>query len=299
MEQTLIEKLGFSSSEKVVIIHIDDMGMSHAVDVAALKCLDFGIASCGSVLVNSPWFLEIAAACRANPNYDLGVHLTLTSEYEFYRWRPLSSSDPKSGLFDDEGYLWHTAEEVVDHISPEVTEAEWRAQIQFALASGIDITHIDIHIQNILNPKYFQSYLNLVTEFRVPAFLPKLSRKEIVAMGLSQHADFYTEQINQLEASDYPLIDHRIIEIEENKPDMTKYYCKCFSEIKPGLTHLLFHAAIMSSELTAISPDTAAYWDQNFKAFTDERLKKCAEKYDLNIIGFRKIRDYFRRTNFG
>jgi len=80
---------------------------------------------------------------------------------------------------------------------------------------------------------------------------------------------------------------------------MTKYYCNCFSKIKPGLTHLLFHAAIMSSELTAISPDTAVCWDQNFKAFTDERLKKCIEKYDLNIIGFRKVRDYFRRINFG
>ena len=95
------------------------------------------------------------------------------------------------------------------------------------------------------------------------------------------------------------LIPLAIRKIEENKPDMTKFYCNCFSEIKPGLTHLLFHAAIMSSELIAISPDKAVFWDQNFKAFTDERLKKCAEKYDLNIIGFRKIRDYFRRTNFG
>ena len=110
---TLIEKLGFRASDKVVILHIDDIGFSHASNVASFKCLDFGIASCGSILVPSPWFLEVASIYRNNPKYDLGVHLTLTCEYNLYRWRALSSVDPKTGLLDSEKCLWRTEEEAI------------------------------------------------------------------------------------------------------------------------------------------------------------------------------------------
>ena len=97
---TLIEKLGFEASDKVVIFHIDDIGFSHASNLASFKCLDLGVASCGSIITPAPWFLEAASICKNNPKYDVGVHLTLTCEYELYRWRALSSVDPKTGLLD-------------------------------------------------------------------------------------------------------------------------------------------------------------------------------------------------------
>ena len=98
--QSFIEKLGFKASDKVVIFHIDDMGFSHASNVASFECLDYGIASCGSVLVPAAWFLEVASICRKNPIYDVGVHLTLTCEYDLYRWSALSSVDRETGLLD-------------------------------------------------------------------------------------------------------------------------------------------------------------------------------------------------------
>jgi len=114
---TLIEKLGFETSDKVVIFHIDDVGFSHSSNLASFECLDFGVASCGSVIVPAPWFLEAASICRSKPRYDIGVHLTLTCEYDLYRWRALSSVAQDSGLLDSENSLWRTTEEAIANIN--------------------------------------------------------------------------------------------------------------------------------------------------------------------------------------
>jgi len=289
-----IEKLGFEASDKVVIFHIDDMGFSHASNVASFECLDFGVASCGSILVPAPWFLEVASMCRKNPKYDVGVHLTLTCEYDLYRWRALSSVDTSTGLIDSEGYLWKTEEEAVANVTTEAAEIEIRSQIQTALDNGVDVTHIDSHMRTILHPKFIQSYLKLAKEFNLPFFLPKINKEMLTAMGLGEHADFYLEMISNLEAEGLPLVDHMMIDTMGDHLDKVAYYCKCFSKIKPGLTYLLFHPAKISPELMAITPDSASWRNQDYEAFTNSHIKECVEKHDLKVIGYREIRDYMR-----
>jgi predicted glycoside hydrolase/deacetylase ChbG (UPF0249 family) len=295
-DQSFIEKLGYSSTDKVVILHIDDIGFSHSSNKASFECLDFGAATCGSVIVPSPWFLETASICRNNPKYDVGVHLALTCEYELYRWRALSTVDHKTGLLDNEGCLWRTSEEAVKYVNPEAAEKEMRTQIQVAIANGIDVTHIDTHMGTVIYPKFIQSYIMLAKEYNIPAFLPKLSREEIEAMGYGEFAEDYLNLLPQLEASGVPLLDQVIIDTGGEQPDKTKYYCECLSKIKPGLTHLLFHPAKMSAELKAITPDSVVWRDQDYKAFTDPQIKDCIKKYDLKLIGYREIRNYLRQS---
>ena len=103
--------MGYEADDIVVITHIDDIAMSHAANVASFECLDFGIAKCGAVISVSGWLMEAANICRENKKYDIGVHLTLTSEYDAYRWRPLSTTNFDSGLLDAEGYLWYQGRE--------------------------------------------------------------------------------------------------------------------------------------------------------------------------------------------
>lgn len=294
---TLIEKLGFSPSDKVVIFHIDDMGFSHASNVASFECLDFGIASCGSVIVPSPWFLETAAICRNTPHYDLGVHLTLTCEYDQYRWRALSTVDPSTGLLDEERSLWRTLEEAVSHVTPEAAELEMRTQIQTALENGIDVTHIDSHMGTVLNPKFIQSYIALALEFNIPAFLPRLSKEELIEIGMSEYLDAYLALFEYLKETGLPLIDNMVIDTGGDQPDKTKYYCNLFSKIKSGLTHFLFHSAKIGSELLAITPESSKWRDQDYKAFTSHDLKKCVKKNDLKIIGYRDLRNLLRNTS--
>jgi len=293
---SLIEKLGFAADDKVVIFHIDDMGFSHASNVASFECLDFGIASCGSVLVPAPWFLETASICRNNHHYDVGVHLTFTCEYDLYRWRALSSVDPSSGLLDSEGCLWRTSEEAVANITSEAAEVEMRMQIQKALDNGIDVTHIDTHMGTVMDPKFLPIYLKMAKEFDVPLFLPKVTKPMLIAIGMGDSADFILKMFQQLEAAGVPMLDHIIIDTGGEFPDKTEYYCKRLDEIKPGLTHLLFHSAKMSPELQGITPDSSVWRDQDYKAFTDPRLKEYAEKLDLKIIGYKFIRDKLKKS---
>jgi len=325
---SLIEKLGFETTDKVVIFHIDDVGFSHSSNLATFECLDFGVASCGSVIVPAPWFLEAASICKKQPSYDMGVHLTLTCEYDLYRWRALSSVNPKTGLLDSERSLWRTAEEAIAKVNPQAAEIEMRAQVQTALDSGIDVTHIDTHMGTVMDPKFLPSYLEIAREFKVAAFLPRVSKEQLVSVGLGNLADVYLKiarefkvaaflprvsredlekngfghladvflkMFDKLEESGTLILDYMIIDTMGDSPDKTDYYCKRFSEIKPGITHFLFHTAKMSTELNAIVPETAKWRDLDYQAFTDPKIKACIEKYNLKIIGYREIRDIVRK----
>ncbi|MHA1993702.1 MAG: polysaccharide deacetylase family protein [Candidatus Hodarchaeales archaeon] len=293
--EKFIQKLGFSQDEKVVILHIDDMGFSHAANVGAFECLDFRIASCGSVIVPAPWFLEAAAIARRNPQYDIGVHLTLTSEYNTYRWRALSSVDPNTGLLAEDRCLWKTTEEAISNINAEAAEVEMRSQIELALQSGIDVTHIDTHMGTVMDPKFIQSYLTLSNDYRIPAFLPNISKEQLFLMGLGEYVDIYQKLLATLESSGFPLIDHMIIETGGVYPNKSQYYHELLKELKPGLSHLLFHPAKMSPELKSITPDSAEWRNQDYEAFTDASLRESVEKLDITIIGYREIRDIIRK----
>lgn len=288
------EKLGYDADEKVVIMHIDDMGFSHAGNVGPFECLDFGVASCGSVIVPSPWFLETASICRKNPKYDVGVHLTLTCEYDLYRWRALSTVDPSSGLLDSEGCLWRTTAEAVENVTVAAAELEMRAQIQKAFDNGIDVTHIDTHMGTVVDPKFIPIYIKMAKEFDVPLFLPRVTKPMLLHLGFGEMADTMLKMFEGLEETGVPMLDHIIIDTLSDSEDKIEYYCKRFEEIQPGLTHLLFHAAKNSPELRAITPRDNKWRDLDYKAFTDPRLKEYVEESDLKIIGYRYIRDTLR-----
>ncbi len=292
--QSIIEKLGYEATDKVVIFHIDDMGFSHASNVASFECLDFGIASCGAIITTAPWFLEVASIYKNNPKYDLGVHLTLTCEYELYRWRALSSTDPKTGLLDSENSLWRTSEEAIANVTPDAAEIELRSQIQMALDNGIDVTHVDPHMGTIVNPKFIRSYINLAKEFQIPGLFPKVNREIMIARGLKDYIKIFEKILSIIESWGFPLIDHIIIDTGGEQPDKIDYYCKLIREIEPGLTHFLFHPAKMSSELRAITPNSANWRNQDYEVFTDKTIKECVEELDLKVIGYRELRDLIR-----
>jgi hypothetical protein len=138
------------------------------------------------------------------------------------------------------------------------------------------------------------SYIKLAREYNLPAFIPNLSEEDLIALGLGQYSKIYSVMLKKIKESGLPLVDHMVGDTYIETTDKTKYYCDRFSDLKPGLTHFLFHAAKLSPELEAITPDSAVLRDQDYKAFTDPRIKECVQKYDLKIIGYKEIRDYMR-----
>ncbi len=153
------------------MIHVDDVAMCHGASAAFVELSRRGAVSAGSVMVPCPWSSGILEAAAADPTLDLGVHLTLNAEQRHYRWGPTGTHSAAAGLVDDDGYLWRTVAEVRAHAHPDAVEAEWRSQIDRALATGADITHLDTHMGSALAPEWCDRYVGLAGEYDLPVLI--------------------------------------------------------------------------------------------------------------------------------
>lgn len=282
---TVCALLGHDPDTRLLLVHADDMGMSHAANAAAFELMKKGTISCGSVLVPAPWFPETAAGCRANPNADVGVHLTLTSEYAQYRWRPLSDRALAPGLYDTEGYQWRTAEDAARHVTAAEAEREFRAQVQAALDAGIDVTHLDTHMGTPLFPPFIDAYITVALEFRLPMF---------VFEALRSSGEAYRRRLARLEAIGMPVLAAAFFATTSlPRQEKDQAYRRMFRSLKPGLNHFLVHPALPTDEIAAITGD----WEQraeDYRLFRDGGLRHYAESLGVRVVGYREVRDAMR-----
>jgi predicted glycoside hydrolase/deacetylase ChbG (UPF0249 family) len=291
-----LQKLGYSENDRLVIIHTDDIGMCHA-SVQAFKDLwEFGTITSGAVMVPCPWFPAVAQMCRENPNIDMGVHATLNAEWESYRWGPVSTRDQASGLLDADGYFnqWHQA--VYDNAKPEAVAVEVNAQIERALAAGIDVTHVDSHMGTIMNPRFIQSYIQAGASRLLPNMLPRLDSKGIDMMGVGDEEQItYAPIMQQVEKIGVPMVDGILSLPLEHADDHITIAKKLFGEVPVGITHFILHPSIDTAELRAIAPDWRARV-ANYNAFMSDELKNFIESEDIKLIGYRVLRDAMRNA---
>lgn len=289
-----LKKLGLSENNRAVIIHTDDIGMCHA-SVQAFKDLwAFGTITSGAAMVPCPWFPAVAQLCRENPEMDMGVHATLNAEWESYRWGPVSTREPASGLMDEAGYFhqWHQA--VYDNARPEAVDAEVNAQIEKALVAGIDITHVDSHMGTIMNPKFIQSYVQAASSRLLPSMLPRLSAKGIEAMDVGEQERIaYAPVMEMLESMGIPMLDGILSMPLEHDNDHIGAAKKLLGDLPVGITHFILHPSVDTPELRAIAPDWRARV-ANYQAFMSDELKKFLESEDIQPIGYRAIRNAMR-----
>src|SRR5215212_11076412 len=141
-QRTVAERLGYPANAKLLIIHGDDLGVAHSVNVASFEALGSGAITSASIMMPTPWVAEVAAFARAHPDADLGLHLTITSEWETYRWRSVASSERVPSRLDSVGTMGRDGARVAATVKPEEVERELRAQIDRAIALGIRPTHV-------------------------------------------------------------------------------------------------------------------------------------------------------------
>ncbi|HEY3310263.1 MAG TPA: polysaccharide deacetylase family protein [Anaerolineales bacterium] len=287
----LLKKLGYSNDDRLVILHTDDIGMCQASLQAFEDLWDFGTISSGAVMVPCPWFPGTAEFCRAHPEVDMGVHATLNAEWDSYRWAPLSTRDPRSGLLDKDGYFhqWHPA--VFENAQPAAVAAELDAQVERALAAGIDVSHIDSHMGTIMDPKFFQIYFQAGQSRHIPNMIPRLSSSGFWMLGFTEDASAtYAPILQGLEARGVPMLDCLSALPLEHDQDHIGLAKKLLSELPAGITHFIFHPSIDTPELRAIAPDWKARV-ANYKAFMSQEIKTFIKNSGLQVIGYRKLKE--------
>jgi predicted glycoside hydrolase/deacetylase ChbG (UPF0249 family) len=224
----------------------------------------------------------------------MGVHLTLNSEWNEYRWGPISTRDPAAGLLDDEGYFYRRQNAVHEKADLDAVYVELKAQIDRAIASGIDPTHIDCHMGTAVFPRFLPIYLRLALEYRLPPANFLRSEVALRREGLSgESLTQVLKQVADLESQGVPLLDNiwgTPLDQPENRLETAK---RGFAALPVGITHLYLHPCQDTPELRATMPD----WPNrvgDYEIMQSEELKQFIHDQGIHIIGNRVLRDLMR-----
>ena len=280
--KTIAERLGYPRDAKLLIVHADDLGMAHSVNSATIKAFETGLVNSGSIMVPCPWLTEIAAYARENPKADLGLHLTLTSEWTSFRWGPVTPKDRVKSLLDKDGYLYLTESEAASKIDPKEVELEITAQIERARALGIQPTHLDSHMGTLYqNKALFEVFLRVARNHKLPVRIAKtwFARADFLPALLSPD-DVYIDRILDINPT-----------VAAN--DWAKFYSDAIQKLEPGVTEIVIHLAYDDAEMrgaTINHPDWGAAWRQrDFDFFTSEAFRKLLQEKQIKLITWREL----------
>jgi predicted glycoside hydrolase/deacetylase ChbG (UPF0249 family) len=273
---SLAEALGHPPDARLLIVTCDDLGSSHAANAGVYEALRRGIATSASLMVPGPWSREAASRYRGE---DVGVHLTLNAEYDLYRWGPITHAP---SLLDGDGGFPRTLEDVWDHADLDEARKECRAQIERAIYWGFDISHLASHMGALeLRPEFFDVYLELAVEFRLPLRLPDSASEYDIGFPFRRLAAEEGIVVPDHVATAPRAGSRRILE-------------RLLFDLRPGVTEVVVHPALDTAELRAFAPDWAARVDDHDLVTTDSTVRDLAARARVTLTGYRPLRDLQR-----
>lgn len=311
-DTTYAERLGYPRGAKVVILHVDDAGMSYDSNKGTIDALTKGVANSCSVMMPCPWVPGFVRFLKENPTVDAGLHLTLTSEWPDYRWGALSGKPAVPGLTDTAGALWPSVEDVVKHASADEVEKEIRAQVERAQAMGFKPTHYDSHMGTLFaSPAFLQRYIKLGIETNTPVMFPGGHNTLI-----KQQTKSPDDRMQQMQAlgkmlwgAKLPVLDDLHNESYEWKvPDAiakdekklqafnAKKYIEAFQSLKPGVTMVIMHCTAPTEVFSYIS-DSGPTRQGDLLAMVDPTLKNALHKQGIILTTWRELKE--RRDKLG
>lgn len=297
---TIQERLGYDIATKLLIIHADDFGLCQSENAGHVASLEGGSVTSTSLMVPCPWFPEAADYAKAHPDADVGVHLTLTSEWKYYRWRPVLPAGEVPSLVDEQGFLYNSVELLGQHAAVEDVEKELRAQIARAAQFGVVPTHLDSHMFALLSkPDFLAVYLRLSREFNLPILLNREAVQQLAGYDIGPYLTEPDVVVDQLYSAGP----------ENYAAGMAQFYARTLHSVPPGLSEIILHPAFDNAEMQAITvehPHWGATWrQQDLDFFTSAECQTILKQEQIRCITWREVRDklynpsgYFTRTNF-
>jgi len=321
LAQTYAERLGWDAEDKVIIMHVDDAGMSYDSNQGTIRALG-GLANSVSVMMPCPWATSFIRYAKENPEVDAGLHLTLTSEWKDYRWEPLTGQVP--GLIDSEGAMWHRVEQVANKATADEVEAEIRAQVERALAMNYQPTHLDSHMGTLFATEDFlERYINVGAEYGIPVMLPgghnSFLRQQYQneAIKSLKKAGKYKEGMDVpipdvLERAEavgkmvwdagLPVLDDlhntsggwRVPEGQKRTPEnitevKVQEFLKAFEQLQPGITMFIVHCTDPTEVFPHISGSGLSR-EGDMLALLDPRLERYIKEHDIKMTTWRELK---------
>jgi len=290
-QRTFAERLGWNATNVVVILHVDDVGMSHSSNLGVIEATEKGVATSCSVMMPCSWVPEIARYLLAHPEVDSGLHLTLTSEWRLYRWGPLAGKAQVPGLVDNEGCLWHTVEQVAANASPDEIEREIRAQIERAEKLGTPMTHLDSHMGTLFaRADYFERFARIGMEKKIPV---------LVVGGQATHltpweraaAEKLRPWTKKIWNAGLPVLDDLFTGFTSyKKEEKTERLLALLQELKPGVTEIIFHASQPTEEFPLVTGSSDAR-HADLRALTDPRVKKRIADQGIILTTWKELKE--------
>jgi predicted glycoside hydrolase/deacetylase ChbG (UPF0249 family) len=272
---------------RLLMVHADDAGMCHSVNVATAEALLGGGVQSASIMVPCPWFSEFAETARTHPELDLGLHLTLTSEWRHYRWGPVAPREKVRGLLDKEGFLFRDVPSVATSADLDEVALELRAQIDKARQFGVRFTHVDTHMGTLYaRPDYFEVYTAVAREAKVPCMIP---RPTAVARAELKGYPITPEMLEKKEADGFVLLDRLVTRVPgRSVADRAESYRKFLRELQPGVTKLIVHLAKDDPEIRAVTNAWEARW-ADYSFFTSAESKRLLAELGIKPVTYREL----------
>jgi chitin disaccharide deacetylase len=279
--KSVAERLGYPRDAKLLIVHADDLAVAHSVDSASFDALERAAVTSASIMVPCPWVTEVAAYARGHGDADLGLHLTLTSEWKTYRWGPVAPRDQVASLLDPLGTLWSDTPLVRQHAKVDEAEREIRAQVEVALALGIHPTHLDTHMASVFaTPEIFAAYAKVAHDYHLPFLAvrtPEVDDRFLSALSLKD-----------------VLLDSVVMAGPNVALNRWKdFYLDALKHLPPGFHEMIVHLGHDDAELKAVMvdhPDYGSAWRQrDYDFVTSPDFKKAIEENHIVLVRWKDL----------
>ena len=290
--QNSAEKLGYPADTKLLVVHGDDLGVTHSKNAASINAYERGAMNSASIMVPTSWFPEIAAYAKDNPEFCLGLHITLTSEWKYLKWDGVMPSNEISSLINEDGYMYPTVQELVENANPVEVEKEIRAQIERAIQFGIDPTHLDSHMGGpTATPEFFEIMMNLGREYQIPV---RTTRSRLEDPEYSSYVP------------DYYIISENTQSLNPGIPadDWNDAYDEIIRNLVPGLNELVVHLAYDNEEMRATTTAhthwyESAWRQRDYDYVVSQRFRDLLREEDIRLVTWREIRELMYPDRFG
>ena len=246
-----------------VLARADDMGAAQAINEGCIEAYKSGIVRSVEVIVPGPWFLDAVRLLKENPDLDVGVHLTLTSEWDRVKWRPLTWV---TSFVDANGYFHPTTEAFVQNkINLAEVERELKAQIETARRHlGAErITHLSTHMgAAVATPQLKAIVERLATQYklRTDDSLKKAAPFGTRALASDQRERALEALLEKLEPGDWLIVEHPAFDTPELR----------------GLGHKGYEN--VASDRSNVR-----------RAFTSDAVRKVVKQRGIKLISYRNL----------